>query len=155
MIEEKEEFSKSELESILEEKLVELKEVEQIGKGDNYFKILSDIALIQLQLELYDESEKNYLLCLKYFQLQKDRLGQASVYGLLGTLFLKKNEFKNAIENYKKSNEINVQLNQVAEPLIKYICENFHPYVGVHVDCGGLQVLEHLFRLKNEKFILD
>ncbi len=117
MVENKDEYSQKELEALLQEKLVNLNELEQIGKGSNYFQELSDIALIQLQLELYEESEKNYLLCLKYFQLLKDRLGQASVYGLLGTLFLKKKEFERSLENYQIANDIYFELNQIPEQI--------------------------------------
>jgi len=117
MVENKDEYSQEELEALLQEKLVNLNDLEQIGKDSRYFQELSDIALIQLQLELYEESEKNYLLCLKYFQLLKDRLGQASVYGLLGTLFLKKKVFERSLENYQIANEIYFELNQIPEQL--------------------------------------
>jgi len=115
MVENNEGFSQEELEALLKEKLNNLDELEKIGKDSNYFQELSDIALIQLQLELFEESEKNYLLCLKYFQLLKDRLGQASVYGLLGTLFLKKKAFEKSIENYESANEIYIELKQIPE----------------------------------------
>ena len=117
MVENKDEYSQKELEALLKTKLVNLNELEQIGKGSNYFQELSDIALIQLQLELFEESEKNYLLCLKFFQLMKDRLGQASVYGLLGTLFLKKKAFERSIENYEYANEIYLELFQKPEQI--------------------------------------
>jgi len=57
------------------------------------------------------------LLCLKFFQLLKDRLGQASVYGLLGTLFLKKKAFERSIENYEYANEIYLELFQKPEQI--------------------------------------
>ena len=117
MVENKDEYSQKELEALLKTKLVNLNELEQIGKGSNYFQELSDIALIQLQLELFEEAEKNYLLCLKFFQLLKDRLGQASVYGLLGTLFLKKKAFERSIENYEYANEIYLELFQKPEQI--------------------------------------
>ncbi|GAH48096.1 unnamed protein product, partial [marine sediment metagenome] len=72
MVENKEKYTQKELEALLKEKLVNLEELEKIGKDSNYFKELSNIALIQLQLELFQESENNYMQCLKYFQLQKD-----------------------------------------------------------------------------------
>ncbi|MHA1669183.1 MAG: tetratricopeptide repeat protein [Promethearchaeota archaeon] len=118
MIENKDEYTQKELNALLKEKLVILNELEQVGKGSNYFQELSDIALIQLQLKLFKESEKNYLLCLKFFQLQKDRLGQASVYGLLGTLFLKKKAFERSIENYEYAIEIYNDLCQVSEQIM-------------------------------------
>lgn len=118
MAENNDEYTREELESLLKEKLDILNELEKISKGSNYFQELSEIALIQLQLELFKESEKNYLLCLKHFQLQKDRIGQASVYGLLGALFLKSKEYKKSIENFDSSNEINIELNQITEQII-------------------------------------
>ncbi|MHA1749545.1 MAG: tetratricopeptide repeat protein [Promethearchaeota archaeon] len=118
MTENTEEYSQEELESLLKEKLDVLKELEKISKGSNYFQELSDIALIQLQLELFEESEKNYLLCLKHFQLMKDRLGQASVYGILGILFLKKKAFEKSAENYELANEINKELKLIPEQIV-------------------------------------
>ncbi len=117
MVENNDDYSQKELETLLNEKIEILKGLEKIGKGSEYFQELSDIALIQLQLELFEESEKNYLLCLKFFQLLKDRLGQASVYGLLGTLFLKKKKFEKAIEYYQSANEINIELKQIPEQI--------------------------------------
>jgi len=68
MAEDKDEYTREELKALLKEKSVNLKELEQFGKDSNYIQQLSDIALIQLQLELFQESEKNYLLCLKVSQ---------------------------------------------------------------------------------------
>ena len=82
--------TKNNLEQLLKEKQAELKELEKLGKNSNYIKQLSDIALIQLQLKQFSESEKNYLICLKHFEKLKDRLGQADVYGIMGTLFFEK-----------------------------------------------------------------
>ncbi len=117
MAEDKEEYTREELEFLLKEKLVYLKELEQIGKDSNYFQELSDIALIQLQLELFDESEKNYLLCLKHFQVLKDRLGQAAVYGVLGTLSYKKGDYQKSIEFYENAFDIYDELKQVQEQI--------------------------------------
>ncbi|MBY9003310.1 MAG: tetratricopeptide repeat protein [Candidatus Lokiarchaeota archaeon] len=117
MLENNDEYSQEELETLLKEKLKILNELEKVSKGSNYFQELSDIALIQLQLGLFEESQKNYMLCLKFFQLLKDRLGQASVYGLLGTLFLKKKEFKSSIENFKSANDIYFELSQIPEQI--------------------------------------
>jgi tetratricopeptide (TPR) repeat protein len=117
MDESKDEYTQKELEDLLKEKLVNLKELEQIGKDSNYFKELSNIALIQLQLKLFMESEKNYLLCLKYFQIQKDRLGKADVYGLLGTLYYKKGDYQKSIEFYENALDIYDELKQVQEQI--------------------------------------
>ncbi|MFW9879586.1 MAG: tetratricopeptide repeat protein, partial [Candidatus Thorarchaeota archaeon] len=100
------ESNKGELESLLTKKLKKLKELEKIGKNSNYIKELSDIALIQLQLEQYSDSEINYLICLRHFEKQRDKLGQASIYGILGTLFYKKREYQKSIEYYEKAYKI-------------------------------------------------
>lgn len=117
MTEEKDEYTREELEFLLNEKLVNLKELELIGKDSYYVKELSDIALIQLQLELYEESETNYLFCLKHFQKQKDRLGQAAVYGIFGTLYFKKTDYHKSIENYQIAFEIYEELTQTQEQI--------------------------------------
>jgi len=117
MDENKDEYTRKELEALLEEKVAYLKELEQIGKDSNYIHELGDIALIQLQLELFKESEKNYMLCLKHFQKQKDRLGQAAVYGVLGTLYYKKGDYKKSIEFYEYAFEIYDELKQTQEQI--------------------------------------
>ena len=108
---------REELQQLLNKKLERLKELGEIGKDSNYITELSDIALIQLQLENFGESEKNYLICLKHFEKQKDRLGQAAVYGVLGTLYFKKNDYKNSIESYEKAYNIYSELKQVQEQI--------------------------------------
>jgi tetratricopeptide (TPR) repeat protein len=117
MTEEKDEYTREELEFLLNEKLVNLKELENIGKDSKYIQELSDVALIQLQLELFEESETNYLHCLKHFQKQKDRLGQAAVYGILGTLYFKKKDYQKSIENYQNASEIYDELKQTQEQI--------------------------------------
>lgn len=110
-------FTKEELQRLLNKKQENLEDLEKIGKNSNYIKELSDIALIQLQLEQYYDSEKNYLICLKHFEKQKDRLGQASVYGILGTLFYKKREYTKSIEYYEKAYKIYENLVQNQEKI--------------------------------------
>jgi tetratricopeptide (TPR) repeat protein len=117
MIKDDSEYNKKELEHLLKEKQEKLKELEQYGKNSNYIKELSDIALIQLQLEQYIASEKNYLICLNHFEIQKDRLGIASVYGLLGTLLYKKGAYMESIEYYKKAYAISEELMQYQEQI--------------------------------------
>jgi len=109
------ELHKEELKLILNKKQENLEELEKIGKNSNYIKELSDIALIQLQLEQYTDSEKNYLICLRHFEKQKDRLGQASLYGILGTLFYEKSEYPKSIEYYEKAYQIYEDLMQNQE----------------------------------------
>ena len=108
---------REELQQLLNKKLERLKELGEIGKDSNYITELSDIALIQLQLENFGESEKNYLICLKHFEKQKDRLGQAAVYGVLGTLYFKKNDYKKSIESYEKAYNIYSELKQFQEQI--------------------------------------
>ena len=117
MDENKDEYTRKELEVLLKEKIVYLKELEQTGKDSNYIHELGDIALIQLQIELFKESEKNYMLCLNHFQKQKDRLGQAAVYGVLGTLYYKKDDYKKSIEFYEYAFDIYDELKQIQEQI--------------------------------------
>ena len=117
MAEDKDEYTREELKALLKEKSVSLKELEQFGKDSNYIQQLSDISLIQLQLELFQESEKNYMLCLRHFQKQKDRLGQAAVYGVLGTLYYKKGDYQKSIEFYKNAFDIYDKLKQIQEQI--------------------------------------
>ena len=72
MNENKPEHNKEELQQLLNKKLENLKDLEEFGKNSNYIKELSDIALIQLQLEQYSDSETNYFICLEHFKKQKD-----------------------------------------------------------------------------------
>jgi tetratricopeptide (TPR) repeat protein len=115
MIKDDSEYSKEELEHLLKEKQENLDELEKVGKNSIYMKELSDIALIQLQLERYADSEQNYMICLKHFELQKDRLGQASVHSILGTLFFKKQDHQKSLELYEKAYSIYDDLMQNPE----------------------------------------
>ena len=117
MTENQGEFKKEELEQLLQKKLENLKELEEIGKNSEYIKELSDIALIQLQLENFRESEKNYMICLNHFKKQKDRLGQAAVYGVLGTLYYKEGDYHRSIESYEKAYNIYEELRQIQEQI--------------------------------------
>ena len=117
MIENETELKKKELHRILNNKLKNLKELEKIGKNSYYIQELSDIALIQLQLEQYNDSEQNYLICLKHFKKQKDRLGQAAVYGVLGTLYFKIDNYLKAIESYENAYKIYDELRQIQEQI--------------------------------------
>ncbi|UCC19434.1 MAG: tetratricopeptide repeat protein, partial [Promethearchaeota archaeon] len=105
------------LHKLLNKKKENLRELEKTGKGSNYIKELSDIALIQLELEEYVESEKNYLICLKHFRKQKDRLGQAAVHGVLGTLYFKSSDYHKSIQSYEKAFNIYNDLKQTHEQI--------------------------------------
>ncbi|MFX1257828.1 MAG: tetratricopeptide repeat protein [Promethearchaeota archaeon] len=87
----------------------------KIGKTSDYIIELSDIAFLQLEIEKYSESEKNFLICLEHFKRQLDRLGQAAVLGILGTLYFKKGQYKSSIYNYLKAYEIYEELKQIEE----------------------------------------
>lgn len=111
------ELQKEELYYLLEKKLANLKLLEELGKNSGYIKELSDIALIQLQLEKFRDSERNYLICLTHFKKQKDRLGQAAVYGVLGTLYFKEEQYEKSIDSYEKAYNIYDELKQVQEKI--------------------------------------
>ncbi len=127
MIENETELNTEELHNLLKKKLENLKELDQFGKNSNYIKELSDIALIQLQLEDYTESAKNYIVCLKHFKKQKDRLGQSAVYGVLGTLYFKQGDYEKSTESYEKAYSIYKELKQVQEQItcLKGIGNNY------------------------------
>ncbi len=92
--------------------------MEKVGKGSDFFRELSDLGFLQLELEQYEESEKIFLLCLKHFKKQLDRLGQAAVLGVLSTLYYKKEEFIKSIECYEKAYEIYNELQQNEEKIV-------------------------------------
>jgi len=92
-----------------------LKQLEENGKTSNYIEELSDVAFLQLEIEQFDDSEKNFLICLKHFEKQKDRLGQAAVFGILGTLYFKKGEYKKSNDSYQKASDIYDELKQIPE----------------------------------------
>ncbi len=117
MTENETELNKEDLQDLLNKKLENLKEIERIGKDSNYMKELGDIALIQLQLGRYIDSKNNYLTCLKHFKKQKDRFGQAAVYGVLATLSFKKNDYLKSLEFYEKAYDIYKELKQIQEQI--------------------------------------
>ncbi|MFW9821668.1 MAG: tetratricopeptide repeat protein [Candidatus Thorarchaeota archaeon] len=117
MTEKNSDITEDELNKILNEKLENLEVLEKIGKDSNYIKELSDIALLQLKLKRYEESEGNYMICLRHFNKQKDRLGEAAVLGILGVLFFEKCDYIKSIEFYEKAFNIYKELNQVQEQI--------------------------------------
>lgn len=94
-----------------------LEEIEKVAKGSEYIKELSDLALLQLEIEEYENSEKNLRVCLNHFKKQLDRLGQASVYGVLGILFFKKSDYEKSLSHYERAYEIYRELNQFQEQI--------------------------------------
>ncbi|MHA2007067.1 MAG: tetratricopeptide repeat protein [Promethearchaeota archaeon] len=111
------EVSNKKLKQILGEKTRNLRELEKNGKNSEYIMELSDIALIQLELGQFLKAEKNYMTCLNHFEKQKDRLGQAAVYGVLGTLFFKKHEYLKSNEYYEIAYKIYRDLMQIQEQI--------------------------------------
>jgi tetratricopeptide (TPR) repeat protein len=110
-------LSKKDIEKLLNEKLKNLKTLEKIAKGSEYIRELSDIAFLQFELNNFEESEKNFLISLKHFKKQQDRLGQAAVYGILGTLYYKTEDYDKAIESYNNAYNIYKELNQTTEKI--------------------------------------
>ncbi len=110
------------MEELLEKKREKLQEIEKLGKNANYIQELSEIALIQLELENYEDSKKNLLTCLKYFKQSRERLGQAAVLGVLGALFFKKSEYEESIEAYEKALGVYKELTQVQEMIMCLKC---------------------------------
>ena len=111
------ELSKEEIEKLITEKLANLKEIEKVAKGSDYIKELSNIAFLQLEIDQFEESEKNLKICLKHFKKQLDRLGQASVLGVLGVLYFNKGQNEESISYYSQAYEIYKELNQIQEQI--------------------------------------
>ncbi|MBD3196304.1 MAG: tetratricopeptide repeat protein [Candidatus Lokiarchaeota archaeon] len=112
---EKNQIKKEEIKQLISEKLNQLEELE---KGSIYIKQLSEIALLQIEIEKFDDAENNIKLCLTHFIKQKDRLGQASALGLLGTLNMKRINYHEAIDYYRKALKIYSELNQKMEEIV-------------------------------------
>ena len=108
-------MTREDIEKTLSEKIANLKELEKIGKNSDYIKELSEMAFLQLEIEQYENSETNFLICLKHFKKQFDRLGQAAVLGVLGTLYYRKAEYQKSIENYQDALNTYKELNQNEE----------------------------------------
>ena len=109
-------LSNEEIENLIEKKQQKLKEIEvHQGKNSVFINELGEIAFLQLEIGQYSDSEANYLICLDFFKKQQDRLGQAAVYGVLGALFFKKDEYKDSISHYSSALKIYEELNQIQE----------------------------------------
>ncbi len=112
---EENELLKEEIQEIINKKKENIADLE---KGADYFKELSDIGLLQLQIEEYTLAEQNFLTCLKYFEKQKDRLGKASALGIFGVLYVKKGEYKKAIDYYEEAFTIYDELREQNEKIM-------------------------------------
>ncbi len=121
------ELTKEEIEKLIIEKLKIIDKLKIVGKGSIYIQELSELAFLQLEIEQYFKAEKNFAICLNYFNQQLDRLGQGAVLGILGTSYFKKGEYQKSIENYRKAFEIYQKLNQFKEQItcLKGIGNNY------------------------------
>ncbi len=109
-------MTRDEIEKLIIEKEKLLHEIDsQRGKCSDYISLLSEIALLQLEIEQYVESERNYLTCITFFKKQNDKIGQAAVLGVLGTLFYKKGDYNGSIEHYENAHKIYGELMQFKE----------------------------------------
>jgi len=111
------ELTKEEIEKEIQVKINNLKEIEKEGKGADYIRELSDLAFLQLEIEQFHNAEENFQIALKYFRNIRDRLGQAAVLGVLGTLYFKTNEYKKSINYYQEALEIYEELSQIQEQI--------------------------------------
>jgi tetratricopeptide (TPR) repeat protein len=73
--------------------------------------------MLQLEIGYYTESEKNILVCLKHFKKQKDNLGQAAVYGILGIIYFKSEQYQKSIQYYNMAYEIYDKFHQIQEKI--------------------------------------
>lgn len=47
------------------------------------------------------------------------------------------------------------EFEKAAEPLIKFLCDNFYPHVSVTVECGSAKLSEDVCSIRTDKFIKD
>ena len=73
--------------------------------------------MLQLEIGYYTESEKNIFVCLKHFKKQKDKLGQAAVYGILGIIYFKSKQYQKSIDYYNLAYEIYNNFHQIQEQI--------------------------------------
>ncbi|GAG82594.1 unnamed protein product, partial [marine sediment metagenome] len=109
--------TREEIEKTIRETELRVRELETIGKNSEYFQELSDLALLQLEIGYYTESEKNIFVCLKHFKKQKDKLGQAAVYGILGVIYFKSEQYQKSIQYYNLAYEIYDKFHQIQEQI--------------------------------------
>ncbi|MHA1459123.1 MAG: tetratricopeptide repeat protein [Promethearchaeota archaeon] len=73
--------------------------------------------MLQLEIGNFAEAENNVIVCLKHFKKQKDKLGQAAVYGILGIIYFKSGQFQKSIQNYNLAYEIYDTFHQIQEQI--------------------------------------
>ncbi|MFX1498387.1 MAG: tetratricopeptide repeat protein [Promethearchaeota archaeon] len=109
-------------------------------------KELSNLALLQIELENFGQAENNLSICLRHFKIQRDRLGQAASFGLLGILYYKQGEYEKSIKFYTQALEIYRELNQVEEEItcLKGIGNNYiklnklNTACEIFLDCSAI-----------------
>jgi len=111
------ELTREEIERLIDETEERLKELEKYGKNLEYIQELSNLAFLQLEVEQYTKSEKNLQVCLNHFKKQRDNLGKASVYGILGILHFKSGAYQTSIDYYNIAYKIYKEFNQVEEQI--------------------------------------
>ena len=111
------ELNRKEIKQLIKETKDNLEALKKFGKDSNYIKELSNLALLQIEIEDYIEAEKNIIVCLNHFKIQRDRLGQAAVFGVLGVLYFKKKKYEKSIEYYNEALKIYKELNQIQEEI--------------------------------------
>jgi len=112
------ELTEEKIRSKIDEIKKRLIDLEEKGKNSIYFQELSNLALLQIEINEITDAEENLQLCLKHFILQKDNLGKAAVFGILGVLKFKSSDYKASYEYYNKAYEIYNDLNQHKEEII-------------------------------------
>ncbi|MBN1800302.1 MAG: tetratricopeptide repeat protein [Candidatus Lokiarchaeota archaeon] len=109
-------LTREEIDQLIKKKLILLNEIDRNqGKGSEYIRILSEIALLKLEIEEFEESENYFKTCLAFFEKQSDNLGKAAVLGLLGALFYKKDQFEESINYYRQGDLLYKELLQFKE----------------------------------------
>ena len=111
------ELDRKEIKQLIKETKDNLEALKKFGKDSNYIKELSNLALLQIEIEDYIEAENNIIVCLNHFKIQRDRLGQAAVFGVLGVLYFKKKKYEKSIEYYNEALKIYKELNQIQEEI--------------------------------------
>ncbi len=121
------ELDRKEIKQLIKETKDNLEALKKFGKDSNYIKELSNLALLQIEIEDYIEAENNIIVCLNHFKIQRDRLGQAAVFGVLGVLYFKKKKYEKSIEYYNEALKIYKELNQIQEEItcLKGIGSNY------------------------------
>lgn len=97
-------------------------------------------------MENFGQAENNLSICLRHFKIQRDRLGQAASFGLLGILYYKQGEYEKSIKFYTQALEIYRELNQVEEEItcLKGIGNNYiklnklNTACEIFLDCSAI-----------------